>query len=67
MAKTIEDLTAEISGIDDKIKKLSAKRGALRAKIQEIENSEILELAKKIKSSGKLAAVEKLISQSEGS
>lgn len=66
MAKTISELNTEIAAIDDKIKKLSAKRGALRAKIQEIENSEILELAKKIKSSGKLAAVEKLILQSEG-
>lgn len=63
MAKTITDLETEISTIEEKIKKLSAKRNALRGKIQELQNYEVLELAKQIKSAGKVEEVRQLISQ----
>jgi len=63
MTKTITDLETEISTIEEKIKKLSAKRNALRGKIQELQNYEVLELAKQIKSAGKVEEVRQLISQ----
>jgi len=63
MAKTIEDLTTEISGIDDKIKKLVSKKNALRGQIEEIKNREVLELAKQIKAAGKIEEAKRLISE----
>lgn len=63
MAKTIIDFETEIAAVDEKIKKLSAKRNALRGKIQELQNHEVLELAKQIKSAGKVEEVRQLISQ----
>lgn len=62
MAKTIDELKTEITSVDEKIKKLSAKRNALRGKIQELQNHEVLELAKQIKSAGKIEEVRQLIS-----
>jgi|GEM_PF-5368138 len=63
MAKTIEDLTAEISGIDEKIKKLISKKNALRGQIEEIKNREVLELARQIKAAGKIEEAKRLISE----
>jgi len=44
MAKTITELETEIAAVEEKIKKLSAKRSSLRVKIDEIKNREVLEL-----------------------
>lgn len=67
MAKTITELETEIASVEEKIKKLSAKRSALRVKIDEIKNREVLELARQIKSAGKIEEVRQLISEkSEG-
>lgn len=67
MAKTIDELETEIASVEEKIKKLSAKRSALRVKIDEIKNREVLELARQIKSAGKIEEVRQLISEkSEG-
>lgn len=63
MAKNITELETEIAVVEEKIKKLSAKRSALRVKIDEIKNREVLELAKQIKSAGKIEEVRQLISQ----
>lgn len=62
MAKNITELETEIAVVEEKIKKLSAKRSALRVKIDEIKNREVLELAKQIKSAGKIEEVRQLIS-----
>jgi len=62
MAKIISELEAEIAVVEEKIKKLSAKRSALRIKIDEIKNREVLELARQIKSAGKIEEVRQLIS-----
>lgn len=62
MAKTISELETEIASIEEKIKKLSAKRNTLRGKIDEIKNREVFELAKQIKSAGKIDEVRQLIS-----
>lgn len=63
MAKTIEDLTADISGIDDKIRKLVSKKNTLRNQIEEIKNREVLELARQIKAAGKIEEAKRLISE----
>lgn len=62
MAKTITELETEIAAVEEKIKKLSAKRSSLRVKIDEIKNREVLELAQQIKSAGKIEEVRQLIS-----
>jgi uncharacterized coiled-coil DUF342 family protein len=54
MAKTADQYNAEIRDIDEKIKSLNSKKIEIKKRLGELEEREILSLARQLQKSGKL-------------
>jgi len=61
MAKTIQQLEIEISEIDEKIREFNKRKKEKIVRLQELQDKEVLELARQIRKAGKIEEAKKLL------